>query len=70
MDGARGAFLPIAIGFRGISRRSQSWLQGHAARKSVKEPAKELGESLASGRGDLSGMLNDEHPARNGFGEG
>src|SRR6266699_2366435 len=32
----------------------------HIVRKSVKAPAEALGWSLASGRGDLSGLSNDE----------
>ncbi len=36
------------------------WEECHVERESVKAPAEELGWSLASGRGDLSGLSNDE----------
>jgi hypothetical protein len=37
--------------------------------KSGKVPAEALGWSLALGREGLSGLSNDKHPARSGFGE-
>src|SRR6266487_2381109 len=42
---------------------SLMWEECHVARKSMKVSAEALGGSLASGRGGLSGLLNDEHPA-------
>src|SRR5437588_11072379 len=42
------------------SHRSQSWLQYHAAKKTLKVPVEALGRSLVSGRGGLSGLSTDE----------
>jgi len=42
----------------------------HVTRKSVKVPAEALGCSLISGRGGLSGLSNDNHPARYAFTRG
>ncbi len=46
------------------------WLECHVARKSVKVLVEVVGWSLASGRGDLSALLNDENAAQRVFGEG
>src|SRR5215470_6391298 len=41
----------------------------HVARQAGKMPANGLGWSLASGRGGLSELLNDEQPAQRGLAE-
>jgi IS1 family transposase len=69
MDGARGAFLPIATGFRLRASESRGGLQCHVTGRLVHVPAEVVGWGLTPGREGLSGLPNDEKPARNGFGE-
>jgi hypothetical protein len=60
--------MPLAKGvrLRGIEAR---WGLYHVAGRLLHVPAAALDWSLASGRGDLSGLSNDKHPARNVFTE-
>ena len=66
MDGARGALLPLAAGFRLRATEARCGWQCHVAGRSVKVPAEEVGWSLTPGRGGLSGLSTDEKTSPKG----
>ena len=65
---ARGALIPIATGFR-LKAHKPDGRRYHVAGRVMNVPAEALGWHLTLGREGLSGLSNDEHPARSGFGE-
>jgi hypothetical protein len=59
MDGARGALLPVATGFR-LKADVARWGEVLRREEVGEVLAEALGWSLALGRGGLSGLSNDE----------
>jgi hypothetical protein len=70
-DGGQQGMYPRAPSLRLPleSHSSQSWLHCHAANKTLKVPAEDVGWGLTAGREGLSGLPTDEKPARKRFGE-
>jgi len=69
MDGAQGAFLPLAAAFRlsGLEARRELY---HVVEQWVKIPAEELGGRPNLRREGGSGLPQHQKPARSGFAEG